>query len=506
MIEYRNLRVAILGAGSVGAQVAALLLEHGDELAGRVGRRPRAGRASPCATSTPRARRHPARAAHDRRRVAHPRRRHRRRADRRHRAGPRVHRCSRSTPAPMSSPPTRRCSPPTAPSCSRRPSRSARSSTTRRPSAARSRSSARCATASRATACSASSASSTARPTTSSTAWTREGDTLEEALAVATELGYAEADPTADIEGYDAAQKAAILASLAFHTIVPARGRAPRGHHRGHPRAGRRRAQGRLRRQAARDLRAARRPGDRRRTASARACIPRSCRVSHPLAAVHGANNAVFVQAEAAGNLMFYGAGAGGMQTASAVLGDLVSAARRHVVGGPGVAESTHANLPVLPMARACDPLPDHPPRARRARRARAGSRRCSAITGSRSRRSQQSRRRRRRRSVRRGSPHRYPCDRHAPGDRGGARRDGRRPRGRAPSSNASISVLTSRRTVGTRWPTSGAECCANTPTVSTSRMRRPIITLGEGGTPLIPARRALRAHRARRCGSSSRA
>ena len=70
----------------------------------------------------------------------------------------------------------------------------------------------------------------------------------------------------------------------------------------------------------------------------------------HPLAAVHGANNAVFLEAEAAGNLMFYGAGAGGVQTASAVLGDVVSAARRHVVGGPGVAESTHANLPILPI------------------------------------------------------------------------------------------------------------------------------------------------------------
>ena len=75
--------------------------------------------------------------------------------------------------------------------------------------------------------------------------------------------------------------------------------------------------------------------------------------LDHPLAAVHGANNAVFVQAEAAGSLMFYGAGAGGIETASAVLGDLVSAARRHVAGGPGVAESTHANLPVLPVSSA---------------------------------------------------------------------------------------------------------------------------------------------------------
>ncbi|MBP6684467.1 MAG: ACT domain-containing protein, partial [Leucobacter sp.] len=60
--------------------------------------------------------------------------------------------------------------------------------------------------------------------------------------------------------------------------------------------------------------------------------------------------NAVFVEAEAAGELMFYGAGAGGNETASAVLGDLVSAARRHVVGGPGIPGSTHAEFPVLPV------------------------------------------------------------------------------------------------------------------------------------------------------------
>ena len=74
------------------------------------------------------------------------------------------------------------------------------------------------------------------------------------------------------------------------------------------------------------------------------ALVPRD----HPLGAVHGANNAVFVEAEAAGSLMFYGAGAGGVQTASAVLGDVVSAARRHIAGGTGVGESTRANLPVV--------------------------------------------------------------------------------------------------------------------------------------------------------------
>jgi homoserine dehydrogenase len=76
--------------------------------------------------------------------------------------------------------------------------------------------------------------------------------------------------------------------------------------------------------------------------------IPRT----HPLGSVRGAFNAVFVEAEAAGQLMFYGAGAGGTQTASAILGDLVSAAKRHVAGGPGLADSVHANLPVLPIDR----------------------------------------------------------------------------------------------------------------------------------------------------------
>jgi homoserine dehydrogenase len=178
----------------------------------------------------------------------------------------------------------------------------------------------------------------------------RDGDTLEEALAVATELGYAEADPTADIEGFDAAQKTAILASLAFHTTVPVDGVHREGI------TGVTREQVVAAQQSGfvvKLLSVCERlvdPATGEDGVSARvhpALIP----ASHPLAAVHGANNAVFVEAEAAGSLMFYGAGAGGVQTASAVLGDLVSAARRHVVGGPGVAESTHADLPILPIS-----------------------------------------------------------------------------------------------------------------------------------------------------------
>ena len=72
------------------------------------------------------------------------------------------------------------------------------------------------------------------------------------------------------------------------------------------------------------------------------AMLPRE----HPLASVRGAYNAVFVEAEAAGSLMFYGAGAGGQPTASAVLGDVVAVARHRVVGGRGPGESTYADLP----------------------------------------------------------------------------------------------------------------------------------------------------------------
>jgi len=181
-----------------------------------------------------------------------------------------------------------------------------------------------------------------------------EGSEFADVLADAQRLGYAEADPTADVEGYDAAQKAAILASLAFHTAVP----LDAVHREGI------RSIDRQTMDAARhagyvikllavcervtDAEAASATGEAISVRVYPALIPRE----HPLASVHGANNAVFVQAEAAGNLMFYGAGAGGVQTASAVLGDVVSAARRHIAGGVGVGESTRANLPVVPIGR----------------------------------------------------------------------------------------------------------------------------------------------------------
>lgn len=176
------------------------------------------------------------------------------------------------------------------------------------------------------------------------------GASFQDALAEAQALGYAEADPTADVEAYDAAQKAAILASLAFHTEVPLEKVYREG----------------ITKITAAQIDAAKRDGyvikilaiaERIAANGGEAGVavrvhPVLIDRKHPLGSVRGAFNAVFVEAEAAGELMFYGAGAGGVQTASAVLGDLVSAAKRHVAGGPGLADSVHANLPVLPIDR----------------------------------------------------------------------------------------------------------------------------------------------------------
>lgn len=171
------------------------------------------------------------------------------------------------------------------------------------------------------------------------------GADFNEALAEATELGYAEADPTADIEGYDAASKAAILASLAFHSEVP----VEKVHREG------------ITSVTALQMETARQAGyavkllaicERVDDGLVARVHPTLIPLDHPLAAVRGAYNAVFVEAESAGRLMFYGAGAGGPQTASAILGDLVSAAKRHLAGGPGLADSVHANLEALPVQR----------------------------------------------------------------------------------------------------------------------------------------------------------
>jgi homoserine dehydrogenase len=174
------------------------------------------------------------------------------------------------------------------------------------------------------------------------------GAGFDEALEEATELGYAEADPTADVEGFDAAAKAAILASLAFHTKVTAADVYREG----------------ITRVTASDVASAREMGSvvkllaicevdqARESVTARvhpAMIPRS----HPLAGVREAYNAVFVESEAAGQLMFYGPGAGGTPTASAVLGDLVAVCRNRVNGGRAPSVTSYADLRVGPMGEA---------------------------------------------------------------------------------------------------------------------------------------------------------
>ncbi|GHG45113.1 homoserine dehydrogenase [Sinomonas cellulolyticus] len=178
------------------------------------------------------------------------------------------------------------------------------------------------------------------------------GAQFADVLAEAQRLGYAEADPTADVEGLDAAAKAAILASLAFHTRVSLDDVRCEG----------------ITKVSAADIAAAQDAGmtikllaiaelvaDGAHGAGTGKGEGVSVRVhptllprTHPLAAVHGAYNAVFVEAENAGSLMFYGAGAGGAPTASAIMGDVVTTARRIVAGSPGRAGTATRVLPIV--------------------------------------------------------------------------------------------------------------------------------------------------------------
>ncbi|MFL6179026.1 MAG: homoserine dehydrogenase [Actinomycetes bacterium] len=172
------------------------------------------------------------------------------------------------------------------------------------------------------------------------------GASYEDALAEAQELGYAEKpDPSADVDGHDAAAKAAIIASLAFHSRVTLNDVFCEG----------------ISSITASDIRAARSSGHAVKllAVAERASEGRGINVRvhpamvplhHPLAAVREAYNAVFVESDAAGRLMFYGPGAGGAPTASAVVGDIVAVARNRISGGHGPRESTYAALPILPM------------------------------------------------------------------------------------------------------------------------------------------------------------
>ncbi|NQU38293.1 MAG: homoserine dehydrogenase, partial [Actinobacteria bacterium] len=171
------------------------------------------------------------------------------------------------------------------------------------------------------------------------------GASYEEVLVEAQRLGYAEADPTADVEGHDSAAKAAILATLAFHTNVTLDDVYCEG----------------IAEVTAADIESAREMGfvikllavveltDDESGVIARvhpAMVPRT----HPLASVRDAFNAVFVEAEAAGEMMFYGRGAGGQPTASAVLGDVVAAARNRFSRTSSHRPAPYADLSVRPV------------------------------------------------------------------------------------------------------------------------------------------------------------
>jgi homoserine dehydrogenase len=170
------------------------------------------------------------------------------------------------------------------------------------------------------------------------------GAAFGDALAEAQALGFAEADPTADVEGFDAAAKAAILAGLAFHSRVTDSDVYREG----------------ITKITDTDVAVAKSLdlvvkllAIAELTNDGKISVrvhPTLISRSHPLASVREAFNAVFVESEAAGAMMFYGRGAGGAPTASAILGDLVAVARHRVSGGLGPRESDYADLAIAPI------------------------------------------------------------------------------------------------------------------------------------------------------------
>jgi len=172
------------------------------------------------------------------------------------------------------------------------------------------------------------------------TGMTEQGASFADALAEAQRLGFAEADPTADVEGFDAAAKAAIIASIAFGARVVASDVYREG----------------ITEITAEDIASARDLGyvvkllaiaEDYDSEIAVRVHPAMVPEHHPLASVRDAFNAVFIEADAVGELMLYGRGAGGMPTASAVLGDLVDAAKNLVEGRKGATIGTMALRPI---------------------------------------------------------------------------------------------------------------------------------------------------------------
>ena len=172
------------------------------------------------------------------------------------------------------------------------------------------------------------------------------GTAFADALKQAQDLGFAEADPTADVEGFDAADKAAILAGLAFHSRVTDKDVYREG----------------ISKITATDVKVAKAMemvikllAITELTAAGEISVrvhPSLISRNHPLASVRESYNAVFVEAKSAGQMMFYGRGAGGEPTASAVLGDLVAIARHKISGGIGPKESDYASLKIAPIGQ----------------------------------------------------------------------------------------------------------------------------------------------------------
>ncbi|MFA5883590.1 MAG: homoserine dehydrogenase [Acidimicrobiia bacterium] len=176
------------------------------------------------------------------------------------------------------------------------------------------------------------------------TRMTEDGTTFADALAEAQRLGYAEADPTADVEGFDAAAKAAIIATIAFGSPV----RPDAVYREG------------ITEVTDDDIRSARSLGYVVKLLAVAEEIdgdvavrvhPAMVPVQHPLASVRDSFNAVFIEADAVGELMLYGRGAGGNPTASAVLGDLVDASRNLVADARGATIGELVDKPIRPMA-----------------------------------------------------------------------------------------------------------------------------------------------------------
>ena len=170
---------------------------------------------------------------------------------------------------------------------------------------------------------------------------TEEGMDYEDALAEATQLGYAEADPTADVEGYDAGRKIAILATIAFHSRVIFRDVYTEG----------------ITKITAKDISYARNLGRVIKLIAMAENTSEGIEVkvhpllipqNHPLASVSGSYNAVYVDGDAVEDVMFYGRGAGEMPTASAVMGDVFSIARRIVENSVGsTRDNVYRSIPV---------------------------------------------------------------------------------------------------------------------------------------------------------------